>query len=311
VDYNSFYSDKIVSSCYLIEGEDDFLKNLAVKKIKNDYNIEELDCSEFHEEINVPLIQSSLEVVPFFSEKRVVVVNEYYPKAKEVKELEAIFSNDKNSSILIICNKNKCEALKSINLCFVDCNKSETFLVKHVLELFKNSNLKIEKNTVNSIIDFCSCDAFKVDSECNKLIGFCLENGIVTLKDVENLVNKDLDYKVYELTEYIAKKQHQKAYEIIEDMLNKGESEHKIFVSIYNYFKRLFYCRLNSDLFDLVDVLGIKEYAVKKAIESSKRFTAVSLQQITKKFSEYDFNVKSGKISIKNALWLSIFQIGL
>jgi putative transposase len=55
--------------------------------------------------------------------------------------------------------------------------------------------------------------------------------------------------------------------------------------------------------------LGVKEFAVKKAMETSKRFTAVKLKEITQNFSEYDFSVKSGKIDIKNALWLSIFQI--
>lgn len=313
LEYNNFYFNNLTSSCFLIEGDDDLLKNLAIKKIKKQYNIEDLDCLELYEDITPSLIQSSAEPIPFFSDKRLVIVHEYYPKTKEFKELEKVLSDNENSSsIILFCNNNKFDAIKKLdNVVFVDCNKCESFLKTYVKELFNKENIKTNDLVVNTIIEFCSCEAFKVEAECKKLIGYALKKGEVTLDDVTNLVNKDLDYKIYELTDYIAKKQQQKAYEIINDMINKGEPEHKIFVSIYNHFKRLFYCRLNTDARDLADILGIKEFAVKKAIETSKRFTAVKLKEITQRFSDYDFSVKSGNIDIKNALWLSIFQIAI
>ncbi len=312
MDYNSFYFNQNNSCFLLIEGDDDLLKNLAIKKLKNQYNIDDLDYLELNEDITLDLIESSLEPVPFFSEKRLIVLNEYYPKTKEQKALASLIEKYNNaSSILVFCNRDKNDTLKKLDVDFVDCNKCESFLIKYCLDIFSKEKVKIEKEVISKIIDFCSCEAFKVEAECKKLIGFCLDKKEVTAKDVENIVNKDLDYKIYELTDYIAKKQQQKAYQIINDMLGKGEPEHKLFVTIYNHFKRLFYCKLNSNAVELAEVLGIKEYAVKKAMETANRFTAVTLKDITQRFSEYDYNVKSGKLDIKNALWLSIFKIAL
>jgi len=92
-------------------------------------------------------------------------------------------------------------------------------------------------------------------------------------------------------------------------MLNKNEPSHKLFISIYNHFRRLFYCKLNSDSYELSTILGIKEYAVKKAQSVANKFTANELKKINARFNEYDFMVKSGKMDVFNALWLGVFQI--
>jgi len=304
VDYNEFYFSKEIANSILLEGEDDFLVTSAIKKIKNAFNIEDLDISKFSGQDSVASISTSLDTIPFLSQKRLVIISEFYPKAKEIPNLKV-----GEDTILLICNKSKNDALKKIVSLVVDTNKSESFVKNYLNSLFKKEGKKIGENSLNLLIDYCSCDAYKCVTESKKLISYCKDKDLVEIDDITAVVTPDFEYKIYELTEYIATKKSQKAYSILQDMLNKNEPSHKLFISIYNHFRRLFYCKLNSDSYELSTILGIKEYAVKKAQSVANKFTANELKKINARFNEYDFMVKSGKMDVFNALWLGVFQI--
>lgn len=304
MDFNEFYLTKDIPSSILLEGEDEFLQKIAIKKLKKAYKIEDLDVTEFDKDALIEQVSTSLDTIPFLSEKRLVIVREFYPKSKQLDGL-----NFSNNSILLVCNKQKSEPLKKVVEISVDCSKCESFVKNYLSSKFKKANIEIEKVLVDKIIDFCSLDAFRCDTETDKLISFCSEKHMVESEDIDQVVTPDFDYKIYELTEYIATKKTQKAYLILQDMLNKNEPSHKLFISVYNHFRRLFYCKLNSDAYELSEILSIKEFAVKKAQAMASRFTANELKNINSRFAEYDHMVKSGKMDILNALWLSIFQI--
>jgi len=109
VDYNEFYFSKEIANSILLEGEDDFLVTSAIKKIKNAFNIEDLDISKFSGQDSVASISTSLDTIPFLSQKRLVIISEFYPKAKEIPNLKV-----GEDTILLICNKSKNDALKKI-----------------------------------------------------------------------------------------------------------------------------------------------------------------------------------------------------
>ena len=130
------------------------------------------------------------------------------------------------------------------------------------------------------------------------------------MQAVEMVVTKDADYQIYELAENIANGKTDKAYETLKSMLTKNESEQKLFVSIYYHFRRLFYSLISvaSDS-ELAKSLGVHEYAVKKARQQAKKFTPKRLKGIVDKLAEYDTAFKSGKLTLTDALFNSIFNI--
>ena len=113
-------------SAYLFEGEDAFFRERGLKLLKNklvsnpelNYTVLEPDCDATE-------LICSLSAYPFMSEKRLVVIREYYPKADVVKKgLAKYFESPADFSALVILNEKPCEPLKKLeNLCFVDCNK--------------------------------------------------------------------------------------------------------------------------------------------------------------------------------------------
>lgn len=124
------------------------------------------------------------------------------------------------------------------------------------------------------------------------------------------MVYRDTEYKIYEMTDFIAKKNTGKALEIIFELINKGEPPQKLLTSIYYYFRRLLHVAISSmDDLELSKAFGIKEFAVKKARQQSSYFKKISLKRAVDVLEDADYKFKSGKIDVDQAFYASLFRI--
>ena len=150
----------------------------------------------------------------------------------------------------------------------------------------------------------------KIACETEKLKSFAEGNSQITSDDVEALVVKENDYKIYELTENIAKKDFLKAITILNDMLAQNDSPQMISASLYNYFRRLLHISLSGkNDSDLAKEFGIKEYAVKKARIQSEKFKKKSLKKAVDILTDSDYGVKAGLSDMDVSLMLNVFKI--
>ena len=94
-------------------------------------------------------------------------------------------------------------------------------------------------------------------------------------------------------------------------MLSKSNDHQRIFSSLYYHFRKLFFCSVSVKSPGVLGKeLGVRsEYALKKLMEQSKRFTPKKLKQTVDMFAKYDSDFKSGKISIVSALNLAMGKI--
>ena len=308
-----------IAPVYLIEGEDAYLREVAVKTLQEKcLTSPELNLSIFEGSFvksNPEEMVSALMQYPFMSEKRVVLVRDYNPSATDLKNkaISGYFENPVETSLLIIVNNAPCEPLKKFNcVTVVDCGKATlATVVRYVQITLKKNNLIITTKNAEMLAEYCKLEMTKISGEVEKLIAYCYGNAEVTAEDIEQLVIKENDYQIYELTEQVARKNNSKAYAILADMLSKSNDHQRIFSALYYHFRKLFYCSVsNKSTAVLAKELGVRnEYALKKLIEQSKRFTPKKLKQTVDMFVKYDADFKSGKISIQNALNLAMGKI--
>ncbi len=303
---------------FLIVGEDAYLRENAYTIIKNAYLSQpDLNLNLFVGEDLLKDSETFLTAVqsyPFMSEKRLVVVRDFYPTMQDLKNkvLKRAFSEKVETTILIIINSKNNEPLKKLDgVTIVDCSKLDlptiTIFVRNKL---KGRNLIINTNVIESLCEFCSYDMNKIDMETSKLIAYCDGEGEISMQAVEMVVTKDSEYQIYELAENIANGKTDSAYETLKSMLTKNEDKQKLFVSIYYHFRRLFYTLISvaSDS-ELSKSLNVHEYAIKKARQQSKKFTPKRLKSIVDKLANYDYAFKSGQITLTDALFNSILNI--
>ena len=299
---------------YLFEGEDAYFRERGLSLLVKEFVSEpSLNLTNLDSDCGIEELIMSLSGYPFMSRKRLTVIREFYPKAEQLKKgLKDYLENPSNECVLAILNEKPCEALKkfdSVNV--IDCKKADlSLLIKWIRAECSKSMVDIDGETASLLASFCLLDMTRIETETNKLISFAGQGGKLTTNDVEEMVARDTDYKVYEMTDYIAKKKFDLAIEVIKDMASKGETGQRILSSVYNYFRKLLHAGISGkNASELASALEIKEYPAKKLLEQSKLFKKKSLKNAVDRLIEADYMVKSGKIGVDEQMWLAIFAI--
>lgn len=302
-------------SIVLAVGEDAFFRERAVTLLKNKFvteptiNAATFDGGSF----SMQDLLSSLSAYPFMSEKRLTLIREFYPKAETLKkDLKSYLENPPQGSLFLIVNEKPCEVLSKFKtVTQVECGKADlSVIVRWIKGRAGEDGVTIDGETAGLIAEFCQSDMTRVKCETEKLIAYLGNGGVITRELVEENVNKSAEYKIYEMTDCIAKKKFDKAMEIITDMLGKGEPPQKLLVSTYNYFRKLLMVAI-SDLppAALGNLLGMKEYAVKKTKEQAAMFKMRALKRAVDELSDADYYIKSGRGEADELMWLTIFKI--
>ncbi|MBQ9481474.1 MAG: DNA polymerase III subunit delta [Clostridia bacterium] len=304
-----------IEPVYILTGSDDFLRNYAVSLIKDrcvsmpDLNFASVDGENMS--IAAESVYTSLVSFPFMSDKRMVVLKEYYPTADELKKngLAEYLKNPLETSVLAFNNRKDCRALEKAGAVTVDCNPDMALCVGWICNEAKKNSLSVSPAVAGKIAEYSLLDFTKINSELGKLIDYCAESGTIDMKAVDEVVHKDSEYQVYEMVERISSGNFDDAYSILTDLLSKNESEQRLFISIYSHFRRMLHVAVSdAKNSELAEVLGVKEYAVKMTRMQTRKFPVKRIKSICEKFSFYDAAFKRGDTGLSSVLWNGVFS---
>lgn len=303
-------SEKI-ENCYVLFGEDLELYSRAYKMILKRANltVEDFNLSLFDDEnFDMKAVVESCDVLPMGDDWRVVVVKNIQKVSdKDLTMLENYLKNPQESTILIIFDYyNQFELLKN-QMTQVDCKRFDRAMATAVVvnELAKKGK-QISAEAVGTLLDYCNGYLTRVVCEIDKLAYYDLNEPLITTKMVNDLVTKDSEAVVFELTEALGKRNGDKALGLLEEF----KKEQGLLGLITNHFRRLFYISI-SDLPDreLATQLGVKEFAITKQKQQAKNFSKMQLKKIFALLEKIDFMIKSGEMLSENALQYLVLSI--
>ena len=174
------------------------------------------------------------------------------------------------------------------------CFGIDSILISDFAKEIKSGSVGLDLGTGTGIISIL----LAAKTNLNKIIG------IEVQKDIANMVTKETEYSVFELTEALSKKDANRAVELLSLM----DKDTKTINLILNHFRRLFFVAISKDE-DLPKLLNVKEYAIVKAKELSRNFSKIQLKNIYSLLDDVDFYIKNGQMQIENALYYLIFGI--
>ena len=303
-----------IEPIYILCGCDDFLRAHSVNMISAlcvsvpELNFLSADGDNFTAE-TAESVYTALQSYPFMSERRMVVLKEYYPSKEELKRngLLAYLSAPVETSVLIISNRKECKAFDKTGV-KVDCTPDTALCISWIAGEAKRANLAISPSVAGKIAEYTLLDFTKINGEMAKLTVFCEGKGAIELSDVEEVVHKDSEYRIFEMTEKIALGKFDEAYGILTDLLAKGEEEQRLFISVYYHFRRMLHVAVStgSDA-ELAEALGIKEFAVSMTRRQMRKFPVKRIKYICDRFAMYDAAFKRGDTDLSSALWNGVF----
>ena len=295
---------------YVVEGDDYYLFDKAFLMIKNacgitldDFNVNVFDEESF----STDKLFAATELLPIIDEKRLVVIKGGKLSEGDKKRTTEILLHIPKTTVVVVLDYNKNFEFLKKDFVLVDANRMDKELVKKLITAYlARISKKIDADAMDELIESCNGYLTRIMNELNKLVCFDLDSENITKESVDKLVNKDIEFSVFELTEALSKKDGDKAIRLLKLM----EKDQGVFALISNQFRRLFYASI-SDLTnaELAGLLGVKEFAIMKARQLAKGFSKAQLKKICSLLEEMDYTVKSGAMLQTNALYLLVFNI--
>lgn len=314
-----------LQSVYLLYGDEKFLIDNTIKKIKKKFGdlVQGINYVII-EDTNIQDLTFNIEVPAFGYDKKLIIVKNsglfkkdgrkksLTPVQQEVKDyFSENISLIKDMAIIVFVEDvvDKNEVFEEISKIGIVCNISELKPNQLIVKLKSICNMykvKCDDSTLNYLLETSGTNLQVLINEIRKLIEYAGEGGTITRDAVDKLAVKQIESVIFELTDNLGNKNISQALEVLDNLIYQKEPLPKILVTLYNHFKKLYLCNIAVKLNkDVVASLGLKPnqtFLVNKYKKQASYFKIKDLEQILHEFAEIDYKFKSGLIDADIAL---------
>ena len=321
-------NSKKLNSLYLLYGEELFLLESNLKKIKSIFG----ECIKginyiLIDEQNVSEIISDIETPSFGYEKKLIIARntglfkkEAKKKAAENSKLKDKLTHYINENIKIINESvvlvfveeevdSKSEIYKTIEKNGVTCKfdfQKPIQIEQRIKAICNGYKVQIDSQTIKYFIECCGTNMQDLINEIRKLIEYAGENGTIKKEDIDKLSIKKLESVIFDLTDDLGKKDITSALQVLKNLIYAKEPLAKILVTLYNHFKKLYITKIalntNKDLASSLNLKPNQMFLTTKYKVQSKYFTEKDLRSILQELCDLDYNFKSGRIDLQVGL---------
>jgi DNA polymerase-3 subunit delta len=318
-------SNNQLKNIYLFSGEETFEKEEYVRKIKKCFGelVKGINYINIDKDSIGSLAQEIL-TYPFGYEKKLIIVrvptkerkskkedeNEASEENKSDKkdwlteELEEILTQELDNIYIVFIEEGETRSklskiVEKNGLCVQFDTKRSPELVKWAIETCSKYGVTLTKDDATYMIHLCGSEKQILINELRKVIEFAGSGNTIKREDIDALCIKTDDVIVFNLTDYLGKKNTKEALRCLEELVENKEALPKILILIARHFYNMLLAKIIIKQNKSVEKeLELKPYPAQKCIEQSKNFDYKYLSKIIKELARLDADSKVGKIDL-------------
>lgn len=302
---------------YLLYGTEAYLKKQYRDKLKNAMTAldDTMNFTNFEgKEINPKEVIDLAETMPFFAERRVILIENsgFFKNACEeiadyLKQVAPathfIFVEDE------VDKRSKAyKAVQKHGKIVEFAAQSEELLTRWILGRLKKEGKNITGNVMHLFLSKTGTDMGNIDKELEKLLCYTMEKDVIEASDVEAVVTEQITNKIFDMINAVAEHNQRKALDYYEDLLALKEPPMRIMYLITRQFQILFHVKdMTAKRFDthtIAQKAGIPDFAVKRNQAQARGFSLNRLRQALYDGVEYEEAVKTGRMNDQMAVEL-------
>lgn len=311
------------SNIYLLYGEEAYLRRQYRDNLKKALVAEDdtMNCTSYSgKDINVNEIVDIAGTMPFFAERRVIIIeNSGWLKSGEDRILDLIKNLPDTTYIIFveaeIDKRSKLYKAVTAKGYAAFCEmQDETMLKKWVMGLLKKENKRITPDALNLLLDKAGTNMENIRCEVEKLVCYRYFDEGITAEDVEALCIVQVQNKIFDMVEAVAQKKQKEALDWYYDLLALKEAPMKILALISRQFHMLLQVKEMRQKgypeADIAKQTGLNAYYLKKKyIPQAAQFQIFQLETALRKCVEAEEDVKTGRM--QDMLSVELIIVGL
>lgn len=308
-----------LGSIYLLYGEERYLLECAVKKLKKLFGDLQVGINyiELDDENVISSLMQEIQTPPFGYDKKMIIVKNSGLFRKETKKkvtglkelrdtLEKYLKNniqEINEHLVLVFIEDSVEKLKitkqieEVNgiICEFALQKPLQ-LEKRLIAIAKAYKVNVDSSTIRELIEVSGTSMQELINEIRKQIEYVGEGGTITKENIALLATRTLDSNIFDLTDNLGKKNIKKSLEILDELLYQKEPIQKILITMYNHFKKLYIVKLSEkyrkDVAQMLNLKPNQAFLTSKYKTQASYFTERELRGLLDDMMKVDTNYK-------------------
>lgn len=295
---------------YLLYGEEAYLRKQYKDRLKAAMvaDGDTMNYSYFEgKDISVGAVIDLAETLPFFADRRVIVIENSGLFKHGGEQLAEYLSSPAESVYFILAEAEvdkrsklfKTASSKGIAVEFPIQN--EATLKKWILGIIKKEGKRITEPALNYFLEKTGTDMENIRKELEKLMCYCMEKDAVREEDIENICTKRVSSHIFDMINAIADKQQKKALDLYYDLLALKEPAMRILFLITRQFNILLQVKeLKAKGYDNKTIgakVGLPPFIAGKYVIQAAKFRTADLRAALEACIEAEESVKTGRMN--------------
>lgn len=306
---------------YLITGPEDYLRKQYRDRIKDAITGDDTFNYNYYEGkgIDVNGIIDMSETLPFFAEKRLIVVENSGFFSSSQDALSTYMAQIPESTCIVFVEKEadkRGKLYKAVSKNGYVANMTapnEKMLMTWIAGILKKEKRLMTRDTVTYFLGRIDTQMDNIRHELDKLILYTEDGMEITAADVDAVCTVFTESKVFDMVDAVAVKDRKKALELYYDLLSQKEPPMRILYWLTRQYNQLFMIReqMGKGYPDSViaDRLAIRDFVVRKNRRLCERYQTEELHKALALCVARDADIKTGRMNDRLAVETLIFEL--
>lgn len=304
-------SENKIKNLYLLYGPEEYLKDYCTNLLRdavctdgaNDINMLRIA----HEKPEQPTVEEFINSYPFFGERKVLILKDT-GIVKKANESDKKFWGELVKNIpdyaVIVFNETEIDKRSVIYKTassqyyaaeFVYKKKNE--LIHWCQNILKKDAKTMDEKDIEYLIDSCDDGMMNIKKELDKLIMYKRKNNHITRADIDCLVPKSVENRVFEMSEDMILKKTADALKKLDNLKVLGSEPIAIISAVFAKFSAYRKIKLLSDrsIREIASITGQRDYFVKNDMQKLKNVSLKYINNVIYNCQRADYRIKSGK----------------
>ena len=272
----------------------------------------------FIKDINPKELIDLSETLPFFKEKRMILVENSGFFKNSCDDLAEYMSQVPESTCFVFVE----EEVDKRSKLFKAASRAgsavefetpkEDMLVRWILGRIQREGKKITQSVMQLFLSKTGSDMENIDKELEKLICYTLDKTEISAADVEAICTGQTENKIFEMIDAISAKNQKKALDLYYDLLALKEAPMRILFLIARQFQNLLLIKSMSakgyPAVSIAKTAGMPSFAVQKNLRQAGAFKINQLKEAIEDCGQAEEDVKTGRMADQLAVELLIVK---
>ncbi|MDE6024260.1 MAG: DNA polymerase III subunit delta [Lachnospiraceae bacterium] len=319
---NSHIEQESYSGVYLFCGDEPYLVNQYKDKLIDAVcdKKDSMNYMVYKGEHAVPEDISELATtMPFFADRRVILVENsgFFKKGNEA--MEALLENLTDTTILVFVESEIDKRLKlykqlaKAGTVVEFSTPDEKTLLTWLKSLFTREGMKIDDEAVYALLQNVGADMNLLANEAEKLKCYCMEQEKIDAASVERLCINQVESKIFDMMDALSQRNAEKTMRLYDDLLMLREPAMRLLFLVTRQYNILLKVKLalesESNNSKIASAVKIPPFTVKKYVAQCDGYTYSQLIECVDMCQRADSDIKSGRMKDNMAVEMLIVNL--